>query len=89
MKKVIKNICFAGYVALCSMLVLGVNGAAYIDPSVTTYMIQIVAGVVVAVGATAGILFRRLKKKVNNKLGIDENQKKEMESDDIEFKKND
>ena len=58
----------------------------YIDPSVTTYIIQAVAGVVIAVGAFLAIYFRRAKKKMNEKLGIDENKNKEVESDDIEFK---
>ena len=48
-----------------------------------TYVIQAVAGVVIAVGAVVGIYFRRAKKKVNEKLGIDENRNKEVESDDI------
>lgn len=55
----------------------------YIDPSVTTYIIQAVAGVAIAVGAVAGIYFRRAKKKMNEKLGIDENRGKEVETDDI------
>ena len=56
----------------------------YIDPSVVTYLIQAVAGVVIAVGAAVGIYFRRAKKKVNEKLGIDENKNKEVETDEIE-----
>lgn len=65
------------------MLIFGVNGSAYIDPSVMTYVIQAVAGVVIAVGAVIGIYFRRAKKKINDKLGIDENRNKEVESDEI------
>ena len=38
---------------------------------------------IVAVGAVAGIYIRRAKKKVNEKLGIDENRNKEVESDEI------
>ena len=55
----------------------------YIDPSVMTYAIQIGAGVVIALGAFIGIKFRKAKKKVNEKLGIDENKNKEVESDEI------
>ena len=55
----------------------------YIDPSVMTYAIQAVAGIVIAVGAVVGILWRKTKKKVSNKLGIDENKNKEVESDEI------
>ena len=56
----------------------------YIDPSVVTYLIQAVAGVVIAVGAAVAIYFRKAKKKVNDKLGIDENKNKEVETDEIE-----
>jgi len=54
---------------------------AYLDLSVMTYTIQVVAGVVVAVGAVAGIYWRKAKKKVQDKLGIDENAKKSVEDD--------
>ena len=60
----------------------------YIDPSVTTYLIQAIAGVVIAIGAGLAIYFRKAKKKVNEKLGIDDNRNKEFESDDIEFEEN-
>ena len=60
---------------------------AYIDPSVMTYLIQAIAGIVIAIGAAVGIYFRRAKKKINNKLGIDENKNKEVESDEIIIKK--
>lgn len=62
------------------------NIMLYIDPSVTTYLIQVVAGVAIAVGAGLAIYFRRAKKKMNEKLGIDENKNKEVESDEIVFK---
>ena len=58
---------------------------AYLDPSVMTYAIQVVAGVVVAIGAVVGIYWRKAKKKVQDKLGIDENAKKEVEEDIVEF----
>ena len=54
---------------------------AYIDPSVTTYTIQAIVGVVVAVGAVAAVWWRKAKKKVSDKLGIDENAKKTQEAD--------
>lgn len=72
------------YFAICFMVMLIVPVKAYIDPSVMTYTIQVVAGVAVAVGAVAGIAWRRFKKKAMDKLGIDENQKKEVE-EEIEF----
>lgn len=66
------------------MLLFGVNGRAYIDPSAMTYIIQAVAGVVIAVGAGVGIYWRKAKKKVQDTLGVEE--KKEQESDDIIIK---
>lgn len=57
--------------------------SGYLDPSVMTYAIQAIAGVVIAIGAVAGIYWRKTKKKVSDKLGIDENKNKEVEGDDI------
>ena len=59
----------------------------YIDPSVMTYVIQAIAGIVIAIGATVGIIWRKSKKKVSKTLGIDENKNKEVESDEIIVKK--
>lgn len=71
------------FVFTASMLLFGANGQAYIDPSVMTYLIQAVAGVVIALGAGIGIYWRKAKKKAAEKLGIDENRNKEVESDDF------
>ncbi len=70
--------------AACLAVMLMGTAHAYLDPSVMTYTIQVVAGVVVAVGAVAGIYWRKAKKKVQDKLGIDENAKKSVEDDVIE-----
>ena len=65
------------------LILLNLNVVGYIDPSVMTYAIQAIAGVIIAVGAFLGIYLRKAKKKLNNKLGIDENRNKEVETDDI------
>lgn len=65
------------------LTLLNLNVAGYIDSSVMTYAIQAIAGVIIAVGAFLGIYLRKAKKKLNNKLGIDENRNKEVETDDI------
>ena len=70
--------------AACLAVMLMGTAHAYLDPSVMTYTIQVVAGVVVAVGAVAGIYWRKAKKKVQDKLGIDVNAKKSVEDDVIE-----
>lgn len=69
---------------LCVAVMLMGTAHAYLDPSVMTYTIQVVAGVVVAVGAVAGIYWRKAKKKVQDKLGIDENAKKLVEDNIVE-----
>ncbi|MCH5248466.1 MAG: hypothetical protein J1E98_00970 [Lachnospiraceae bacterium] len=55
----------------------------YIDPSVTTFVIEAVVGIVIAGGAIISVAFRKAKKKINTALNIDENSKKEVE-DEIE-----
>lgn len=74
---------------LCTAVMLSSYAFAYIDPSVMTYTIQAIAGVVIAIGAVAGIYWRRAKKKVSEKLGMDENRNKEVESDVLEIKEDD
>ena len=54
---------------------------AYIDPSVSTYLISTIAGVAVAAGAFIALSWRRAKKKVQTKLGVDADAKKEKEDD--------
>lgn len=81
MKKYLSYACMlAGMV-----MALSINAAAYLDPSVMTYTIQVVAGVVVAVGAVIGVYWRKAKKKVKDKMGIDESAKKEVEEDVVEI----
>lgn len=83
MKKKLLSMAAVTYFTVCFMLLFGVNANAYIDPSVITYLIQAIAGVVIAIGAVVGTYWRRAKKKINDKLGVDENRNKEVESDDI------
>ena len=86
MKKITK-ILFVILFASAFMFLYCDDANAYIDPSVMTYAVQIIAGIVIAVGAFLGIYFRKIKKKVGKKLGIDENKNKEDESDEIKIKK--
>lgn len=80
-------VCVSFYFFIAGMLLFGANGFAYIDPSVMTYVIQAVSGIVIAIGAVIGVYWRRAKKKLNDKFDIDENKNKEVESDDIEIYK--
>lgn len=84
MRKVLTRTMFA----IGLMFIFSTTAYAYLDPSVMTYTIQVVAGVVVAVGAVIGVYWRKAKKKVQDKLGIDENAKKEVEDEVIEIVEN-
>ena len=53
---------------------------AYVDPSVMTYTIQALAGVAVALSAVAGVVFRRTRRALMKRLGIDEDAKKDREA---------
>lgn len=54
-----------------SMLtLLNLNVAGYIDPSVMTYAIQAIAGVIIAVGAFLGIYLRKAKKSLITSLAL-------------------
>lgn len=86
MKKINKML-FVMFFVVSFMLFYSENVNAYIDPSVMTYAIQAIAGIAIAIGAFLGIYFRKIKKKVSNKLGIDENKNKEVESDEIKIEK--
>ena len=62
---------------------------AYIDPSSTTYMIQAIAGIVIAVGSVGIIFWRRAKKKLKDKVGIDFDKNKETEEEVVAVKTDD
>ena len=53
----------------------------YIDPSVMTYAIQAVAGVAIAIGAVVVVIWRKAKKKVSEKLNLEEKSIKETEEE--------
>lgn len=84
MKKIIAYVFSGIFFTIGFTFAFSLNVRAYIDPSVMTYTIQAVAGIIIAIGAAVGIYFRKMKKKVNEKFGIDENKNKEVETDDIE-----
>ena len=50
--------------AIGVVMLLNCSAFAYLDPSVMTYTIQVVAGVIVAVGAVVGIYWRKAKRKM-------------------------
>ena len=85
MKKIFFRLFVILFFVVNYALLFSLNARAHIDPSVMTYTIQAVAGIAIAIGAAIGIYYRKMKKKVSDKLGIDENRNKEVESDNIEI----
>ncbi|MCD8321975.1 MAG: hypothetical protein LUC89_03720 [Oscillospiraceae bacterium] len=74
------------FYTLCFAVILMVPAfASYVDPSVTTFAIQAVVGVVVVAGAVIGVAWRKAKKKAMDVLHIDENAGKEVEDDLVVF----
>lgn len=52
-----------------------IESFAYLDPSTSTYVIQIVAGGVIAAGTAVGIYFHKIKKAVTGNKGAHPSQK--------------
>lgn len=57
---------------------------AYLDPSATTALITGIASVAVALGAFIVVMVRKMRKKVSDKLGIEDKQSKAAE-EAVEF----
>lgn len=55
--------------------------ALYIDPAATSILLSSLTALAVAIGASAIIIWRKLKKKVSKTLNIDPNKGKEIEAD--------
>ena len=87
MKKAFLTIFTVLFFVISFSFLFSINARAYIDPSVMTYAIQAVAGIAIALGAAIAMYWRKAKKKISQKLGVDENKNKEVESDDIVFAK--
>jgi len=73
------------FYTICMLFLFEIPTFAYIDPSVMTYTIQAIAGVIIAVGAVIGIVWRKAAKKAKKVLNIDDNAKKEVEDDVVEI----
>lgn len=77
------------HLAIWSAVLLTVYSFAYIDPSVMTFAVQAVAGVVIASSVIIIAYWRKAKKKIKNTLGIDDNSKKEKEDEIVEVPEED
>ena len=87
MRKLVIKVCEILFFVIGFAILFSINAKAYIDPSVMTYTIQAVAGVAIAIGAPIAMYWRSVRKKLNKKLGVDENKNKEVEKDEIVFAK--
>ncbi len=52
---------------VCCLMIATESCYAYIDPATTSYVVQIVAGIVIACGATAGIFWNKFVRKVKKR----------------------
>ena len=89
MKKALKRSGIILLLAAYLMIFTMPAAHAYIDPSATTYMIQAIAGIVIAVGSVWIIFWRRAKKKLKDKVGIDFDKNKETEEEVVAVKTDD
>lgn len=85
MKKLLSRVFMTVYFTSCMVVLFSRSALAYIDPSTTTFVIQAVSGVAIAVGAFVVILWRKTRKKISKKLNLDENKNKKMEDDVVSY----
>ncbi len=78
MKKIFAFLAFF----ILAMIMFVQTAFAYIDPSAMTFIIQIIAGVVIAAGAAVGFYWRRLKRAVSKRKHKDEDEDGSDEEDD-------
>jgi len=70
------------YCVIC-MALTPAMASAYIDPSTTTFLVQALIGLGVAIAAGVTIYWRKARKKINGVIGKDQTATKD-ESDDID-----
>lgn len=71
---------------ICLSVIMTPVCYAYIDPATTSYLIQIIAGVVIALGTVVGIYWNKLKRLFKKKSGGEEEASVEMIKDRSEEK---
>lgn len=55
------------FYTICLSTFFTINAQAYVDPATTSYIIQIVAGIVIAAGTAVGIFWNKIKRKFKKK----------------------
>ena len=81
MKNWMKNVIGTAALTAGCMIAMMPAAHAYVDPSATTYLLQAIAGIVIAAGSVGMIFWRRAKKKLKEKAGIDFDRNKETEEE--------
>lgn len=61
MKKLLKRSAIFMYFFVFATLMFSQTAFAYLDPATTSYLIQIIAGVFIAIGAVFGIFWKKIK----------------------------
>ena len=49
------------FLATCLSSMFMMNAQAYLDPAATSYIVQIISGVVIACGVTVGIFWKKIR----------------------------
>lgn len=66
-----KNLAFKStrfvFCTMGAMFILTPKAYAYVDPATTSYVVQIVAGIIIACGTGIGIFWNRAKRKLKKK----------------------
>ena len=78
-----KLLAFLTFFALAMLMCMS-TALAYIDPSAMTYLIQIIAGVVIAAGAALGFYWRRIKRALSKRKNKEEDEEYEDDYEDDE-----
>ena len=70
-----------GILVLAILFCFPMTAMAYIDPSVTSYTLQAIAGAVIALSVVIGVVVRRIKRGAKKILKVEESSSKEVEED--------
>ncbi|MDL2289671.1 hypothetical protein LJB83_02790 [Clostridia bacterium OttesenSCG-928-F22] len=61
MKKTIKRLVIFTFFLMCTTVALMQPAYAYLDPAATSYIVQIIAGVVVGCGVVVGVFWKKIR----------------------------
>ena len=84
MKKIFGKVLAFGYFFSCFFTLFTLHAHAYIDPSAVTYIIQGIAGVLIALGAAFTIFRHKILKFFKSKKKGEEVQEEQIEFKDVE-----